>query len=308
MMQIIRKCVLAVVMAFMTLFPATWSYAESELVFKGCSIIRRAFMSEAAVAYEQATGRHIDVMGGGATLGIRATAAGDSDIGGSCRPALPERFPSERGVRLTRIGWDALVFITHPSNPVDSVTLEQTKAVLQGRIDNWRALGGPDQRLIAVFRSQVPEHGGKYSGVGYMTRVLLFGDPEYDFTEQALFFRHSAEVEEAIENIPYAFGVTGVSSARKRSVKILRLNDVEPSREQIVNARYPLFRPLYLATRGAPQGEVADFIRWLTGEEGQRVVAQQGTVTLREGRALEGLFRHWPASELLMNPPGDLAR
>jgi len=153
MQQIIRKCVLAVAMVSMTLLPAAWAYAESALVFKGCSIIRRAFMSEAAAAYEQPTGGRIDVMGGGGALGICATAAGDSDIGGSCHPALPDRFPAERDVRLTRIGWDALVYITHPSNPVDSITLEQAKAVLQGRIDNWRAVGGPAQRLIAVFRS-----------------------------------------------------------------------------------------------------------------------------------------------------------
>jgi phosphate transport system substrate-binding protein len=306
MRPVVRKLILTLVMTSVTLLPVPWTYAsEPALVFKGCSIIRRAFMSEAAAAYEKATGHHIDVMGGGATLGIRATAAGDSDIGGSCRPALPDRFPAERGVQLTRIGWDALAFITHPSNPVDSISLRQVKAVLQGRIDNWRALGGPDRRIIAVFRSQVPEHGGKFSGVGHMTRVMLFDDPEYNFTEKALFFRHSAEVEEAIENIPYAFGVTGVSSALKRDVKILRLDGIEPSREQIVNAHYPLFRPLYLATRGAPQGEVADFINWLIGEEGQRVVAQQGTVTLREGRALEVLFRYWPPTGLLTNPPED---
>lgn len=304
MRRITGKCMVMGV----ALLSISVAYAESTLVFKGCSIIRRAFMSEAAAAYEKATGHHIDVMGGGATLGIRATAAGDADLGGSCRPALPDRFATEQSVRLTRIGWDALVFITHPSNPVDSLTLEQAKAVLQGRIDNWQTLGGPDQRLIAVFRSQVPEHGGKYSGVGHMTRVMLFGDPEYDFTEKAIFFRHSAEVEEAIENIPYAFGVTGVSSALKRRVKILRLNGVEPSQQQIASARYPLFRPLYLATRGAPQGEVADFIHWLTGEAGQQVVAQQGTVTLREGHKLESLFRHWPAFELLTNPPQALTR
>ncbi|MEJ2610620.1 MAG: substrate-binding domain-containing protein [Candidatus Thiodiazotropha sp.] len=305
MKQRICKYVLGIVTALVFLFPVTWSHAESALVFKGCSIIRRAFMSEAAVAYEKATGQHIDVMGGGATLGIRATAAGDSDIGGSCRPALPERFPTERGIRHTRIGWDALVFITHPSNPVDSITLEHAKAVLQGQIDNWQMLGGPNQRLIAVFRSQVPEHGGKFSGVGHMTRVMLFGDADFNFTENALFFRHSAEVEEAIESIPYAFGVTGVSSALKRNLKILHLNGIEPTRQQIASAHYPLFRPLYLSTRGVPQGDVARFIHWLTGEAGQQVVAQQGTVTLREGRMLEGMFRFWPAKKLLMNPPGD---
>lgn len=268
--------------------------SQQALVFKGCSIIRRAFMTEAARAYEEATGKRIDVMGGGATLGIRSAAAGGSDIGGACRPALPRMADEERGVHMTQIAWDALVFITHPSNPLNGIGLQQAKAVLMGDIDNWKPLGGPNRRILPMFRSQVPEHGGKLSGVGYMTRLLLFDDPTIDFTSKAVFFLHSAEVEEAVEKVPYSFGVTGVSSANKRNVKVLALDGVAPSQDHIASGAYPLFRPLYLMTRGEPRGSVKDFIAWLLSERGQRVVHEQGTVTLRQGAGLRKKFRYHP--------------
>ena len=54
---------------------------------------------------------------------------------------------------------------------------------------------------------------GKISGVGYMTRLLLFGEPGVDYTEEALFFTSSGPIEEYVEATPFAFAVTGVSIA-----------------------------------------------------------------------------------------------
>ncbi len=286
-------------------FAASMQESEKEkediLTFKGCSIIRRAFMSEAAVAYEKATGKKINVMGGGATLGIRAAAAGDADIGGSCRPCLPNWFDEEKGVYMTHVAWDSLVIITHPSNTIDSITLPQAKGILLGNITNWKEVGGLDRPIIPAFRSQVPEHGGKVSGVGYMSRVLIFNDPNISYTEKGLFFRHSAEVEEIIEKIKYTFGITGISSARKRNVKTLKLNGTEPSKENIGSGKYPLFRPLYLITKGKPTGDVKEFIDWLLGEEGQNVVSEQGTVNLIEGKGLKEKFKFWEHTNLITN-------
>ena len=258
-------------------------------------------MSEVAAAYEKTTGKKIDVMGGGATLGIRATAAGDADIGGTCRPPLPEMFDEEKGVYMTLIAWDAIVFITHPSNTVDGITLQQAKDILSGKITNWRDVGGTDKPIIAVFRSQVPEQDGKVSGVGYMARLMIFNDPDIDFIKKALFFKHSAEIERTIEKVEYTFGITGVSSAKKRKVRILNLNGIEPTKENIASAVYPLFRPLYVVTKGKPAGEAKAFIDWLLSKDGQNTVSYRETVNLEEGRRLKAKFVFWQHTELITN-------
>lgn len=288
-----------------TVFAASMQEPEKEnkdpLTFKGCSIIRRAFMSEAAVAYEKITGQKINVMGGGATLGIRAAAAGDADIGGSCRPCLPNLFDEEKGVYMTHIAWDSIAVITHPSNTIDSITIPQAKSIMLGNITNWKEVGGLDRPIVPAFTSQVPEHGGKYSGTVYMFRRIIFNDPDISFTKKGLFFRHAAELEEVIEKINYTFAITGISSALKRNVKTLKLNGVEPSKENRASGKYPIFRPLYLMTKGKPTGDVKEFIDWLLGEEGQNVVSGQGTVNLIEGKALIEKFKFWEHTNLITN-------
>lgn len=275
--------------------------AGNALVFKGCSIARSAFMSEVAVAYEKAAGKKIGVTGGGATLGIRATAAGDADIGGACRPPLPEFFDEEKGVYMTHVAWDALVFITHPSNPVDNISLQQARDILSGKITNWKQVGGTDRPIIVVFRSQAPEHSGKVSGVGYMTRLMLFNDPDIDFVKNALFFRYSAEIERTVAKVGYTLGITGISSAKKRNLKVLNLNGIEPAKKNIASAEYPLFRPLYLVTKGKPAGEAKAFIDWLIGKDGQKIISDLGIVNLKEGRGLKAKFRFWQHTELITN-------
>jgi len=263
------------------------------LVWTGCDISMNAYVSEAAEEYTRRSGVEVVITGGGATRGIRATVGGMSDIGGTCRHALCEEFPEEEGgALLTHVAWDALVFMTHRSNPVDGISLEQARGILLGRIRNWKELGGPDQAILPVFRRQTT--GGKLSGVGYMTRLLLFGDSSVDYTSNALFFASSAPVEEYVEKTPHSFAVTGISSARKRDAKVLSLEGVVPDKASIASGAYPLFRPLYLATDGEPQGRAADFLDWILSEEGQAILSRAGTVNLAEGQDLAARFLHWP--------------
>ena len=273
---------------------------NTRLVWKGCGISRKAFMAECAQAYEEKTGTHIELIGGGATLGIRATLAGDADIGGTCRPSLPNIFPNqESGGYLTQVAWDAICFITHPGNPVNGITIQQARDILTGKINNWRQVGGPDHPIVVIYRIQTEI--GKFSGVGYMTRRFLFDDPYVEFTEKALYFRDSGLVEKNVENIPWAFAPDGVSSARRRNVKILALDGVPCTKENVAKGIYPFFRPLYLITRGKPTGELKKFLDWIISDEGQAVISAVGTVTLKEGQVLKEKFKFWEHTESILN-------
>jgi len=268
------------------------SDAAPTLAWTGCDISKKAYMTLAARRYEEATGVRIVVTGGGATRGIRATVGGGSDIGGSCRHCLPGDSTEEVGAIMTHVGWDALVFCTHKSNRVEGLTEEQAKGILDGSIINWMCVGGIDARILPVFRLQTKD--GRFSGVGYMTRLLLFKDRFHSYTDKALFKRSSRPIEEFVEQTESAFAVTGVSSAKKRNVNILKFEGVEPTPENIASGTYRLFRPLYLVTKGEPTGETKRFLDWIVGPDGQAVLKEEGTVTLKQGVALKDLFKHWP--------------
>ncbi len=238
----------------------------------GCGITKKAFMRELAAAYQKKTGIKFDIQGGGATRGIRDVAAGEADMGGACRFKLADHALEDQA-QLEPVAWDALVVITHPDNPVETVTLDQIRGLYLGKIRNWKALGGPDHPITLYARQ------GKISGVGYTIRKLVFANFEQEFQADVL-VKSSGPLEQAIEKDPYAIGITGISSARKRNVKFLKVEDIEPTFENIRNGDYILYRPLYLVVNPDAENfpEMQRLIEFAHSSEGRDIIRNNGTV------------------------------
>jgi len=257
--------------------------ASEELTWTGCGITKKAFMSALSKGYEAQTGVKIVLSGGGATKGIREVSAGRSDLGGTCRHAIKDE--REDNAKLVQVAWDALVAIIHPENKVNSITLQQFKDVINGKITNWSELGGDDQEIVFLQRI------GKTNGVGMMTRELLFADRNHDYRQDGLVMKSSRPLELRVEKDPWSFGITGISSAKKRNVKILELNGKAPTYDNIANGKYMLYRPLYLAQHKNASEKVKAFIKYAKSKEGQTIIKNQGTVNMKDGKKLWKFYR-----------------
>ncbi len=249
------------------------------IYWAGCGITKKAFMAELATAYEAKSNIKVVLEGGGATRGIRDTVNLRVDLGGTCRMSLPETDHSELHASLYPVAWDALAIITHKDNPVDNFSREQVKALYTGKITNWKELGGPNAPVHLYVRE------GNISGVGYAIRQYLFQDGSMEFDTKYV-VKSSGPLEKAIEKDPYAIGITGVSSARKRDVKIASFDGKVPSYENVRNGNYGLYRPLYLVTGPSPTKKVQDFINFATSSEGEQIIRDNGTVPYSDGLAL----------------------
>lgn len=245
---------------------------QKTLTWAGCGITKKAFMAELAAAYENKTGVKIILEGGGAAKGIRRVSDRSVALGGTCRPKLPHNDEEAR-TRLIPVAWDALTVIVHPDNPVQNITLRDLKALYQGERTNWKDLGGKDQPVDLLVRR------GKFSGVGRTLRELVFSDYDKEFVSEHV-YKSSGPLEKAVETNPNAIAVTGVSSARKRAVKILALNGKEPTYDNIRNGDYLLYRPLYItANPGHPQyREVKKFIDFAHTRQGRDIIRHAGSV------------------------------
>lgn len=244
---------------------------ENVIHWAGCGITKKAFMAELAAAYETKYHIKIDLQGGGATRGIRDTAKLKIDMGGSCRMTLPEMDKFELHASLHPVAWDALAIIVHKSNPVKSLSSKQVKEIFKGNITNWNQVGGRNTSIDLYVRE------GKISGVGYAIRQYLFKNSDEDFVSQHV-VRSSGPLEKAVEKRANAIGITGVSSARKRDVKIIGFDGKEPTYENVKNGKYGLYRPLYLVTSPAPSRAVKQFIEFAQSEEGKEIMRKNKTV------------------------------
>ncbi|MBD3670418.1 MAG: phosphate ABC transporter substrate-binding protein [Gammaproteobacteria bacterium] len=277
---------MAFIAALFLLPVAQASDADNTIQWAGCGITKKAFMAELAAAYEAKTGVHINLQGGGATRGIRDTAGLKIDMGGSCRMALPQADSSELHAVMHPVAWDALAIILNESNPVSSLSTDQITKIYTGKITNWRDVGGNDAPIHLYVRR------GNVSGVGYAIRQYIFANGNQEFvTDKKYVMRSSGPLERAVETDPLAMGITGISSARKRDVKIIGFDGKEPTYENVKSGDYGLYRPLYLVTSPTPSKKVKEFVKFATSRDGRDIIRNNGTVPYHDALNLMSKMR-----------------
>lgn len=248
--------------------------AQETIKWTGCGISKKAFMSELAKAYTKKSGIEIKLSGGGATKGIRQAANGTVHIGGACRVSLNSE--EERNAFQIPVAWDALVVFVNKNNPVDNITFQQLRDIYLGKIKNWKQLGGNDAPIELYARR------GKLSGVGRTIRELVFANYDQDF-KASYVVKSSGPVEKGVLRNVNGLGISGYSSAKKRDLKLLKLDAKAPNYENIKNGSYALYRPLYLVIkRGNKVPLVRDFVKYAVSREGQDIIRAQGTVPYSE--------------------------
>jgi len=280
--DVLKAAILFLAVALMisvSAFTPASAAKQKVLSWAGCGISKKAFMGEMAKAFEKKTGVKIELKGGGATRGIREVSNKTRDLGGACRHTLSSggvlgSNPLERRVRMDPVAWDALVVMVHKDNPVDNITLSQLRQVYLGKITNWKQLGGKDAPIDLYVRK------GKISGVGRTVRELIFANYDQEFTSRAKVVKSSGPLEKAISSTAVnGMGISGVSSARKRNAKLLKINGKYPSYANIKNGDYLLYRPLYLVTNlENTDKDVHKFIEFVHSKQGRQIMRKNGTV------------------------------
>ncbi len=255
-----------------------------ELTWVGCrGDLMQSGMEALAEAHATAQGISIAVEPGDTTASIRAVAAGAADLG--CSGRQKSRSDQERDAKLIPIGWDALVVVVHPSNPVRSVTVADLKRVYAGEITNWRGLGGPDAPIELLVRESAT------SGIGVMLRKLLFQDPDHGVSGIVVGPEAADSIEGRVQANPLAVAATSVGRARADRLTMLSVDGIQPHYQDIATGKYPLVRPLYLVVAKQASEAVEQFARFIKGAEGQQLVRFSGTVNLADGVKLWGRFR-----------------
>ncbi|MCW8932967.1 MAG: substrate-binding domain-containing protein [Gammaproteobacteria bacterium] len=259
-----------------------------KIIWTGCGITKKAFMSDIASAYEKKYGVTIDLKGGGATKGIRESKSGVSHLGGTCRIPLHNREEESMLLKMILVAWDALVVIIHKDAPIDDITKQEVIDVMTGKLQFWHELSGWKGDTTNSKKIDIFTRSSKISGVGYTLRKILFNDVDLEFSSSKQ-FPSSGPLEKGIEKEPNSFGVTGISSARKRDVKVLNLDGIKPDYETIKSGRYFMYRPLYLTYTSLyklpknEKKEVKRFLKFIQSDEAANIIKENGVVPFKEG-------------------------
>ena len=255
-----RVAVTSFVFAFLVACTVSPSHATAadELIWRGDQATGRAIMDDLAKEYAKENKGKITLQPFSTVSGLDAVAQGSADIGGSARGKYARRA-EEANINFVAVALDAAVPITHPRNPVSTLTLKQIHDIYYGRITNWKDLAGED-KPINLYAIAAP-----LDGIEFSSRELVFGNGDQRIAAPRLYL-NTTKLEEAIALDPAGLGLSTLANVHaNKGIKMLSVEGIAASTATVADASYPLYITLYLASKvdSPKQAEIDRYLGFL---------------------------------------------
>ncbi len=197
-------------------------------------------------------------------------------------------YPSEEQIQYaekndthfeyTPIGYDAFVFFVHKDNPIDSLTTEQIQGIYSGEITNWKQIGGQDEEIVAYQRN---------NGSGSQSMLIRFmGDKAVMKAPSEMVNGFMGGIIEEVANyksvtasigFSFRFYVEGI--IQNPDIKMIAIDGVKPTAENVQNQTYPICTPFYAVTYQENNNPNTDtLITWILSDEGQDIIEKSGYI------------------------------
>ncbi|MDD4666653.1 MAG: PstS family phosphate ABC transporter substrate-binding protein [Candidatus Cloacimonetes bacterium] len=217
---------------------------------------------------------NISVRGGGSGVGIAALQNGTVDIANSSRKIKSKEISAARARGIDPRGYavanDGIVMIVHASNKLKELSSQQIRDIYTGKIKNWSQLGGENLPIVIISRDVA-------SGTFEVFNEKALKNAKVDASAQMLASNNA--VVSTVTNTPGAIGYAGLGYVNN-DVKVLVVDGVMPSVTTVQEGSYPFSRKLYMYTNGKANGNIAGYIGFIQGPQGQKIVEDNGFIRL----------------------------
>ena len=267
------------------LLPTVWAAGASTLRINGSTTVNLPVAEAAEILRaEKKMDIEVDTQGGSAG-GISALSDGLVQVGMSSKhlsDADRVRYPKV-AFKEIQIGEDAVALAVSRDvweGGVRALTKPQVREIYEGRIKNWREVGGPDRR-IAFFNKEPGR------GTWEVFAHWLYGDakkaPQVNFPEVG----GNEETRNKVASTRGAVSQLSFSWADGKTVFALGIKGedgmvIQPTAENTASHAYAMSRPLFLLTNGEPTAEAKTLIDFVLSPRGQDLVKKHGYLRLQD--------------------------
>lgn len=168
--------------------------------------------------------------------------------------------------RAIPVAQDAILVIASEDVAASNITLEQLRAIYQGRVSDWEAINGQEQPIVTVSRESGSDIRSEFERM-VMGRSRISAGARLVTSDVQM-----------IDIVRQTEGAIGYISAgyRDQTMNFLRVDGIDGNNQAIVQGIYPLRTTVYLIGR-QPTDVMAndDFVWWVQGQAGQRVISQR---------------------------------
>ncbi|WGS64990.1 phosphate ABC transporter substrate-binding protein PstS family protein [Marinitoga aeolica] len=220
----------------------------------------------------------ITLEGAGSSTGIAALFNGTTDI------ANASRFLKEKEIKKMNeegkyfapivIAYDGIAIIVNPKLGINDISLETLKGIYTGKLRTWNQVSPnlPKKRIVIYSRNTA---SGTFETFEKKVLKEARMAPTVKMVESTQF-----EIDQVARN-PYAIAYVGVGYVNN-SVKVLKVEGVEPTKLNVLKATYPISRPLYMfidVSNGWPEtGIIKEYITFGLSKKGQELAEKAGYI------------------------------
>ncbi len=208
---------------------------------------------------------------------------GDADIIFVAAPSDEQRKAAEdAGVELvyTPIGKEAFVFFVNAENKLDDILITDIQNIYSGKVKYWKELGAKMPGKIIAF--QRAEGSGSQTALKRLMGDIPLTEAPKDGIVSAMggMIEVVGDYRNFKNAIGFSFRFYTTEMINSSGVKLLSVNEVEPTPENIANGTYPISEYFYAVTRSDATENTKKLLGWITGSQGQELVEKTGYIPI----------------------------
>lgn len=245
---------------------------EGKLILTGSSTVAPLMVEIARRFEERHPGVRVDVQAGGSGKGIADARSGQADIGMVSRALKAE----EQDLQAHLLANDGVCLIVHQSNPLIELSAEQVVAIYTDRVNRWSELGGPDLPILVVHKAE-----GRATLEVFLKHFSL-QNPDI---RPDVIAGHNQQAIQSVANSPGAIGYVSIGTAEADArdglpIKLLPLDAVAATSQNVASGEFPMSRPLNLVTRPQPGRLVQAFLDFAQSPDVHDLIIEQYFIPL----------------------------
>ena len=259
---ILKKMVMSTFAAVLLFAPPT-VYSNNDNIFTAAGAHSSwVIMNKIKPALEKISGNKIKLFGKQSMLGVGCNAGIKSTLQSSDKQesfgmvccTLSDDEVTKKNLVVYPLALEPLMILSHESNPIDNLNTQQVKDIFSGKITNWKQVGGEDKLIIVVTRLHCKKRPGHW-------KTIL--DSADKFTQKRINVQSADEMVKRVGDFKAAFGHAGTAWLRGEDsrTKIIRVNGLLPTRENLKNGTYPFYRKLSIITNKNASEKLKNLMR-----------------------------------------------
>jgi len=176
---------------------------------------------------------------------------------------------------------EGFVFLVNSKNPIKSLTVKQIQAIYQGKITNWKEVGGSDNKIVP-FQRESNSGSQTLMQQTVMKGLTIMDSPKTIISSMNGLIDAIAAYDNSEKAIGYSVYYYAKQMYTKDTIKLIAVDEVMPDNKNISSGKYPFTSGYYaVLKKSSPTDAPArKLLKWILGKDGQTLAEKSGYVPL----------------------------